>query len=296
MANLNELAGLKLTAIAQEALPVLQAKVPLLSLFTTDFSSDVAQVGSAVSTRIPTAMTAAAYTRANGYTPLEASSSAVTVTLNKHYHYTIGYDDSEVGSVGLAKLNSTFIEPAINSIVNQVQSDLFGLITAGNFSVAGYSASYASFGFGGLVGCSKILDVSGAMAPRAALLNVNTYYDLLDDIKANYVIGDTAPIRAGTIGNIAGVSVAMAPGIGSGVGLAGFVAGKDAIAMAARVPALTGASGIQVENVTDPNSGFTVQLRQWYSADRGMHMISAVAIYGVAKGNGSSGVRILTTD
>lgn len=296
MANLNELAGLSLTAIAAEALPVLQKKVPMLSLFSTDFSSDVAQVGSAVSTRIPTANTAAAYARASGYTPLEASSSAVTVTLNKHYHYTIGYDDSEVGNVGLAKLNATFIEPAIYSIVNQVQADLFALITAGNIPVVVYSASYANFGFGGLVGGLKALDISGSHSPRAAILNVNTYYDLLDDIKANYVIGDTQPIRAGVIGNIAGASVAMAPTIGAGVGLAGIVAGKDAFAIAARVPSLTNVGSVQVQNVTDPDSGFTVQLRQWYSPDRGMHMVSAIAIYGVSLGNGKSAGRILTTD
>lgn len=296
MANLNELAGLKLTAIAAEALPVLQAKVPLFSLFSTDFSSDVAQIGSAVSTRIPTAMTAAAYARSSGYTPLEASSSAVTVTLDKHYHYTVGYDDSEIGSVGLTKLQNTFIQPAINSIVNQVQSDLFALITSGNYPQVGYSASYANFGFSGLVNAAKYLDASGSNAPRAALLNVNTYYDLLDDIKANYVIGDTAPIRAGTIGSIAGINVAMAPLVGSGVGLAGFVAGKDAAAIAARVPSLAAQGNVQVENVTDPDSGFTVQLRQWYSPDRGMWMVSAIAIYGVAKGNGKSGIRLLTTD
>lgn len=296
MANLNELAGLQLTAIAAEALPVLQKAVPLFSLFSTDFSSDVATVGSAVSTRIPTAMTAAAYTRASGYTPLEASSSAVTVTLNKHYHYTVGYDDSEVGNVGLTKLQNTFIQPAIYSIVNQCQSDLFALITSGNFPAVGYSASYANFGFSGLVAAQKCLDISGSMAPRGAILNVNTYYDLLDDVKANYVIGDNTAIRAGVVGNIAGSRVVMAPTIGTGVGLAGFVAGKDAIAMASRVPSVQGSSIVEVANVTDPDSGFTVQLRQWYSPDRGMWMITAVAIYGVAKGNGLSGVRIITTD
>ena len=128
-------------------------------------------------------------------------------------------------------------------------------------------------------------------------MNVNTYYDLLDDIKANYIIGDTTPIRAGTIGSIAGINVAMAPQVGQGSGsLAGFVAGKDALAIAARVPSAASSAAVQVENVTDPDSGFTVQLRQWYSPDRGMWMITAVAIFGVSKGNGKSLSRIVTID
>lgn len=298
----NSLGGLALTAIAAETLPVLQAATPAFSLISTDFSSDVASIGSAVATRIPAAATATAYDRANGYVNSECygTSSAVTVTLNKHYHMTLGFDDSEVGNIGLAKLQSTFIQPAVYAIVNQAQSDLFGLITTAFPGV--YSASYQNFGFTGLTTCAAGLDNSGSNAPRAAFLGTNLYYDVLDDLKAVSVVGADSLIRAGNIGQIAGVQVALAPtttfgggSVGSG-GLAGFFCGKDALAMAARVPAVAGSAAVEIQNVTDPKSGFTLQLRQWYSPDRGMHMLSAVAIYGVSRGNTSSGLRILTTD
>lgn len=297
MANLNELAGLSLTVIAAETLPVLQKKVAMFDLFSTDFSPEVQAQGSAIVTRIPSAQTAAAYSRTTGYTPLEASSSAVTVNLNKHYHYTVGFDDSEIGNVGLTKLINTFIEPGVNAIVNQVQSDVFALITAGNYPVSTFSASYTGFGFTGLTGAASVLDKSGSNAPRSAILNVPLFYDVLDDIKANYIIGDTSAIRAGEIGSLAGIKVAMSPSVGAGVGLAGFVAGKDAIAIAGRLPSagVQDGAGVQVANVT-AGGGFSIQLRQWYSPDRGMWMLSAVGIYGVSKANGSSLVRIITTD
>jgi hypothetical protein len=298
MSTSNTLNGLSLTAIAAETLPVLQKKLAPFSLYSTDFTSDVATAGSAVSTRIPDAVTAAAYSRATGYTDLGATSSVVTVTLNQHIHYTVGFDDSEIGNVGLAKLQGTFITPAVNAVVNHMQSASFALVNSTNYPAVAYSASYANFGFTGLIAGNKVLDKSGSMAPRGAVLNPETYYDLLDDVKANYVIGDNTAIRAGEVGEIAGTKVVMSVGAAlPGTGLAGFVCGKDAIAIAARVPSLAGSTnGVETVNVTDPDSGFTVQLRQWYSADEGMWKISAIGIYGVSKANGSSLARIITTD
>lgn len=294
MAN-NLLNGLNLETIAAETLPVLQRAIPMFSLISTDFSSDVATIGSGVSTRIPKAKTAVAYSRGDGYKESETSSSAVTITLNKHYHVTIGFDDSEVSNIGLPKLQNTFIQPAVFGIVKQVQDDLYNLMTSAY--PIGYSASYANFGFSGLTACAKILDNSGSSAQRAAFLGTNVYYDVLDELKAVSVVGADSLVRQGNIGDIAGIKVALSPTSKfAGEGLAGFVCGKDALAMAARVPTLSTAGSVQVENVTDQNSGFTLQLRQWYSPDKGMHMLSAVSIYGVAQGNVYSGVRVITTD
>ena len=291
----NGLLGLSLTVIAEQSLPVLQKRLAPLALFTTDFSSEVATMGSAVSTRIPDQLVAQDYSRATGYNALAASSSAVTITLNKHKHFTIGFDDSEVGNIGLPLLQSVFIEPAINSILNAVQNDVLTILTSSLYPST-YSASYASFGFSGLVNGQKTLDASGSNSPRGALLGTNLYYDLLDDIKGVYSTGADA-LRRGEVGMIANVGTALVPStFFAGTGLAGFIGGKDAVAMAARLPGVPASPFITIANITDPISGFTVQLRQWYSPDEGMWKLSAVAIYGVVMGNPSSGVRILSTD
>jgi hypothetical protein len=294
----NLLNGLSLTVIAQEALPVLQAKLAPLGLFTTDFSSEVATVGSAVSTRIATAMTAQDYSRATGYVANTVSSSAITVTLNKHKYFVAGFDDSEVGNIGLSKLEQTFIQPMANAIGNAMQNDLLALITTAYPQA--YSASYASFGFAGITAVAKVLDNSGSNAPRGVLLGTNVFYDVLDDIKGVYSVGADA-LRKGTVGELAGMQVAQVPsaifgGLASSqaAGLAGFMAGQDALVIAARLPGIP-SGNVETANLTLPN-GFTVQLRKWYSPDEGMWKLGAVAIYGVSRGNVSSGVRILTTD
>jgi hypothetical protein len=289
----NSLNGLNLTVIAAEALPVLKAKLAPIALFTTDFSEEVAMKGSAISTRIASVMTAQDYDKSTGYNPQNATSSAVTVTLNKHKHYTVGFDDAEVGNASLPVLQNTFIAPAINAICAAVQSDLLALMTTAFPAV--YSASYASFGFAGVTTAAKVLDNSGSNAPRAALLGTNLYYDVLDDIKGLYTVGADA-LRAGNVGMLGNVATALVPtSTFAGTGLAGFVGGKDALCIAARLPGVP-SGNIEVANVTDPDSGFTVQLRKWYSPDEGQWKLSAVAIYGVIRGNTSSGVRVITTD
>lgn len=289
----NSLGGVNLTVIAQEILPVLQARLAPIGLYTTDFSSEVATLGSAVSTRVATAMTAIDYSRANGYAAQNSTSSVYTVTLDKHKHFTIGWDDSEVGNASLPVLQRTFIQPAVNAICNAVQSDMLALITTAYPSC--YSASYGSFGFAGITTCAKVLDNSGSNAPRAALLGTNLFYDVLDDIKGLYTVGAEA-LRQGQVGTLGNVATALVPtSTFGGTGLAGFCGGKDALLIASRLPGVP-SGNIQVETVTDPVSGFSVQLRQWYSADQGMWKVTAVAIYGVLRGNTSSGVRIITTD
>lgn len=296
----NAINGVNLTVIAQESLPVLQARLAPINLFTTNFSNEVTTVGSGVTTRVATAMTAGDYSRTAGYGISAASSSVFTVVLNKHKHYTVGFDDSEVGNTSLPVLQSTFIQPAINAICNSVQADLFALMTTA--FPAYYSGAYASFGFGGITAGAKILDNSGSNTPRAALLGTNLFYDVLDDIKGIYSAGSEA-LRNGQVGVLGNVSTALVPsatfsGYTAGVntsGLAGFIGGKDSLLIAARLPGVP-SGNVQVANVTDPNSGFTVQLRQWYSLDDGMWKISAVSIYGVLRGNTSSGARIITVD
>jgi hypothetical protein len=224
----------------------------------------------------------------------EASSSAITVTLDKHKYFVASFDDSEIGNASLPVLQRTFIQPAVNAICNAVQADLLALMTTAYPYV--YSASYASFGFAGISTCAKVLDNSGSNSPRAALLGTNLYYDVLDDIKGIYSAGADA-LRAGKVGMLGNVSTCLVPtSTFGGIGLAGFVGGTDALCIASRLPGIPSDSTVQTAVLTDPTSGFSVKLRQWYDPSAGLWNIGAMAIYGVVRGNTSSGVRIITTD
>ena len=69
--------------------------------------------------------------------------------------------------------------------------------------------------------------------------------------------------------------------------LEGFVCGKEALIIAARQPALPENWAGAVESVQDPDTGITLQLRNWYEGKDGAQYITATLIYGVAAGTDS---------
>ena len=298
MANTySNIAGIPLTVIAQETLPVLQKLLPKFSAFTSDFSGDASPVATAVVTRIPSVITAQDWATGTGYATMPATSSAVTITLNNHKHITLGFTDVELQQGGLAMLQRTFVTPAIFGVVNAMASTVFTMVSCSNFPMVGYSGS--AFTFDNFSSAIQALDLSGSQGPRNVILNTPTYFSLLSDVKQNYVIGDSSVIREGVIGNLAGAQVWEVPGFTNGGAIAGaldsgFACTPSGIAIAARVPQVPGnlAYG-EIASVTEPKSGFTIQLRSWYDMTLGQTKFSTTVIYGAAVGNTSCLARII---
>jgi len=291
MANTySNISGIPLTVIAQETLPVLQKLLPNFSAFTSDFSVNAAPVATAVVTRIPSAMTAASWDQSTGYVTAPATSSAITVTLGNHKHTTIGFTDVELQQGGLALLQRTFIQPAIYATVNSMATSLYALVTGSVFTAAGYSGS--AFTFDNYSSAVSALHTSGALGPKNVILNTATYYSLMSDVKQNYVIGDPSVIRQGVIGDLAGATVWLSPSFTNGQATAqdfsGFACTPSALCIAACVPQVPGNLNYgEIVNVTEPQSGFTIQLRSWYDMTLGQTKFTSTIIYGVAAGNTS---------
>jgi hypothetical protein len=284
-----------LTLIADKALPVLTASVPFLGAFSTDFSDQVATQGTAIATRIPAAMTPTAFSNVTGYVGQDVSPTAVTVTLNQHYYNQVSFTDAEVANLGLDRLVNTFVGPMIKGLVKKVGDDIYGLITTGNYPVTAYTGT--TYTFPNLVQAPMAsLIASGVGEGKAIVLNPTAYYGLVNDVKANSTIGDLTTIRDGILPNLGGAAVVRADALPSTSNLFGFACGQSAIAIAARVPNLEGVDSAlgEIVNVTDASSKFTVQLRKWYSFDRGLWQIAAVAIYGFSKGNANALARLVT--
>src|ERR1044071_7412955 len=279
MANtINTNGGLSLTVIAQEALPFLNPIAAKLAYFSTDFSSEVAQVGAAVSTRIVTAMTSSQYDATTGYAGVAGTATAVTCTLNQHYIRPVYFSPVEVATIGLDKLMSTYVGPAIAAVGNDVMKQVYQLATIGNYAVAAVSSSGANFNYNCVLSGSKVLDLSGSNAPRATVLTPRLYSGIVSELKQNYVIGDSTVIRNGELGlldNSMTVKDALLPSLGQG--LAGFIAGKDAIAIATRVPPAPPAS---IESVlVEGPGGLTLQLQRFYSPHLGQWAIVPEIIF-----------------
>ena len=294
---MNTLGGINLAQIAQQTLETLSAEMPIVSAFTTDFSSDIADVGESVSTRVASAVSAGDAT--SGYSATDVTSTAKTITLNKHKHFTAKFTDLEIAKGGLSMLERTFVRPAVHSVVNAMMDDMLALVTDTNFADE-VDVAAANFG------ADEVADLAGDLttknvpkSDRALIIKPTYFANLAQDnaIQASYAYGNTSAIRDNVVPRVHGFNVyeysdipANAYNIGSPAvshSLQGFACGPEALLIAGRQPALPENWAGAVESVQEPGTGVTLQLRNWYEGKDGAQYITATLIYGVATGTDS---------
>lgn len=289
----NQLNGLSLTAIAEESLPQLQAAIPPLLAFNTDFSGDTAAAFSGISTRYPSSTTASYYTRAAGYVANDASSSAVTITLSDVLYSAAAFTDYEVSTITMPRLINTFLKPCMNAVVTSIFNNVVSPIKFATYGSASFTGSSFTFDnyYQSVIGKLK---TNGVTSDKSVVLNSSYFGKLLSDVKQNYVIGTPDVIRNGTIGTLGGATPYEAPGLGSnGEALVGFGCGKEALTIATRQPVIAVSSGIEdVAEVVEPMSGLTFQLRLSRNPWTGLTYIGYYILAGSAIGNPNALVRI----
>tara|TARA_Y100001963_G_scaffold127141_1_gene180301 strand:+ start:114 stop:995 length:882 start_codon:yes stop_codon:yes gene_type:complete len=284
----NTLGGINLAQIAQQTLETLSAEMPVVSAFTTDFSSDVADVGESVSTRVASAVSAGDAT--SGYSATDVTSTAKTITLNKHKHFTAAFTDLEIAKGGMDMLERTFVQPAVHSVVNAMMDDLLALVVNATYSnnTVVTAANFGADDVATLAGDLTTLNVP--RGGRAMVIKPAYYAALAKDnaIQASYAFGNPGAIQDNNIPRVHGFDVLEYSDIpANSENLEGFVCGKEALIIAGRQPALPENWAGSVESVQDPDTGITLQLRNWYEGKDGAQYITATLIYGVAAGTDS---------
>jgi len=284
----NTIGGINLAQIAQQTLETLSAEMPVVSAFTTDFSNDVADVGESVSTRVANAVTAGDAT--SGYSATDVTSTAKTITLNKHKHFTAAFTDLEIAKGGMDMLERTFVRPAVHAVVNAMMDDLLALALTATFSneKVVVASSFGADDVADLAGDLTVLNVP--KADRALVIKPAYYANLAQDnaIQASYAYGGPGSIRDNAVPKVHGFNVYEYSDIpANGESLEGFACGKEALVIAGRQPALPENWSGAVESVQDPGTGITLQLRNWYEGKDGAQYITATLIYGVATGTDS---------
>jgi len=284
----NSIGGLNLAQIAQQTLETLSAEMPVVSAFTTDFSSDVADVGESVSTRVASAVSAGDAT--SGYSATDVTSTAKTITLNKHKHFTAAFTDLEIAKGGMDMLERTFVQPAVHSVVNAMMDDLLALVVNATYSnnTVVTAANFGADDVATLAGDLTTLNVP--RGGRAMVIKPAYYAALAKDnaIQASYAFGNPGAIQDNNIPRVHGFDVLEYSDIpANSENLEGFVCGKEALIIAGRQPALPENWAGSVESVQDPDTGITLQLRNWYEGKDGAQYITATLIYGVAAGTDS---------
>jgi hypothetical protein len=277
----NTLNGVNLAVVAQRTLDTLLLRFPMASAFSTDFSSDVANVGESVTTRVASQPTVQDFTATTA--AANVTTTARTISLSAYSGVRVGFTDMEWSKSSI-NLNDIFVGPVANTVIKAIMDDVLARVTAANFGTAGFTGAASTFDADDVVDLATTLDAANVPFNPRSLVITPTYYGALakdNAIQSAYAYGDDGAIKRNRFPMVHGFEVAQYNGIPSNSeNLVGFAAGPQGLLIAARVPAIPDAFPGEIESATDPESGLTIQVRKWYSADDRKHYMEAGVIHG----------------
>lgn len=292
----NTIGGVSLGYIAQQTIETLVPELPKLKLFANDFSDETPNGASSITSRVVTQPTSGTDIAAAGGPAAAAQNTTITpvqITLGGLKGFAIGFTD-EQWAKSVVNLHDLFIQPGLNSIAGGMIADALACVTIANFSSFQLLAAPAG---------SDVLALKGVL--DAAYVPANERFILWDATRHNSILADTSIRTAYAFGNPELIQKGEIPSL-FGFGpiseyvnmpsnnqhLAGIAAHKSAIALAARAPVVPEKFVGEIENVTEPESGLTIQVRRWYSQDLGQYFLGMFGMWGAAAANKSALVRI----
>ena len=276
----------------------------------TDFSNYVDRIGNVVHTRLAAPLTAQTYDPTQGFLEQSAVASDIAVQLNTQTYVDVAFTDIEQGSISAEMLRRVFLTPMSQAVAKSMFDNLLGLCTSGNFSNVAYSGATSGFTrAGGVVPItSKLTSMNIPYEGRTALIGPDAYAQLLaDPTIAQYLsIGDNTIIREGQasenangyLGKIHGIKFweyAGFPNPGTYPELTGIASAKQGLILATRVaPQINTGGGIS-EVITDEDSKFALNFRQYYIWNEAKLHLNINFIQGSAVGNPNGLARIVFT-
>ena len=287
MANQN--ATVNAPLIAQQALTTLLAKFPVLTQIATDFSDQSVKFQQDIVTHIVTPTVAQDFDPATGYVPSDQAQVDVNVKIDRHAYAGYAITDVE-RSTSVIDLNQRYADKVAYALGRKVSDDLFGLIVAANFANV-TTVDATTFGR------DTIVDIATKMNKRfipdmGRFMFVNSdYYNALQKDEALYKAYIAPPVGdvvvTGVLPNVNGFTVAEYSALpDNGERLMGFAGIKEGLVMAARVPDVPEYTGdTEINVVTDPRTGLSVQVRDRYDGRLGRQEVSYTLMYGFTAAN-----------
>jgi hypothetical protein len=288
--------------IAQKALETLVARLPILRKISTDFSDQKQKFGENVIVHVVSPAAAAEFSSSTGYVVSERTQNDVAVPMDHHIHHTYGVGVQEASSSRVDLINR-FATTAAYSLGANIVSALCALVKKANFA----NETVIALGTGGdgfnRKGVIKVGTALGKrfVAPfdRFMLLNSDYYGSLCNDI--TIVGGMNNPgqktIQSGVLPDVHGFEVSEYVSLpDNSQNLVGFAGTVDSLALATRIPddPGQGASNCSITIATEPQTGLSIQVREWYNPDMAQYRRSYTLMFGVAKAQTAALQRIVS--
>ena len=260
----NALNGVFLTRIAKLTLDALLTSPLPVTSFWTDFSDELVPSGNAVTTRYPNALTVQNF--ASAKTAIDSNTVSRTITLDKYIGVPVQFTDQEMAFSDV-KLLDMFVKPAITALFENVMATQLALVTVANFSSNNICLA-ADFTAANVARISRIQTaLKVPTANRHLLINPN-YAEVLkkdSSVNASYAYGPGFSIVHGVIPSVYGYTVHEWNGtIPTTNNLAAIAFVPQALLLAIRAPVQPRNWYGEVRNITDPDTGLTIQFRDYY--------------------------------
>jgi hypothetical protein len=288
----NSLGSLTSNLISSIMLEATLKRLAPLRLMTSDFSGEALDFGQAIKVRTATPASVADYNTSTGYVAANATTTDYTVTLDKHKHVTLAFNDQEYTGTKRGLIEEQ-VRVSAYALADQIIVDTLALVVAATFTNTTEFCLEASFDRAQLLKLRSSLNLAGAPdTNRLALLTTGAFTALTGDAKIisrDYSDSDNIDMGSGALRNVAGFSgVYEVPSMAVATVRNGFALHPSALCIATRVPKDPGIGGANIpgviENITDPNTGFTLQSRTWYDMKLGTMNQTWTVMYGVAAG------------
>lgn len=290
---------LNLTTIAQSALNAFVSRLTPLRAFSTNFSSEFIEKKEKVEVPYyPLAAEAKDFTHATGYEDENSEVDAKELAINKHKYVIWNLTDTEMANSPVIELERFGMQKGF-SLAKKVLQDVFSIVLAANFGAPAFTGSASGFD------SDDVIDIEGAcntadMPEEMRSLIVSNAYNtaLLKDgsIKNALNFGNNQAITTGKVPNILGFDYYRSNLIpGNGENLVGMAVYPSAILIAMRVLAPHKSNKYSiVDVVTDPETGITIQILEWYDETHRVVKRVMECNYGYAVGESAALKRLVS--
>lgn len=299
--------------IANRGFTAFLAKLAPLGAFTTDYSSEVAEQGDAVKTRIVPAAAAAGDLQSTHSGVRSASAgdktlTGVSVTLNQQPISGFHITDEEAKKIGSGIWNDTFtrlVNTSAYSVANAVLNYVFNLVTAASYSNLAFTGAASTFDLADVMDINAVLAAAGwpvDLDGEIAMVLSPTYRAALkkdgavQDVSKSGIAG---VIARGALDQVDIFRLYQAPtlppagGTPAAENLTGFVATQEALAVAMRpVDSQVPSDLVDQRLMVDPDTGATMVFRSFYDPDKGKLYNTFETLFGAGVGKATALQRI----
>lgn len=298
--------GMTADNIAQLGISTLEKALVAMSGFCTDLSTDIAEQGTTVSTRIVPAATAATDlvdNESGSYAAVtdDQTTTAVQVTLDPHPVTGFHLTDAQAQQIAAGVWSDTsrrLVRSHVRGIAEDILDSLFALVTNANYSTAGLTSTAANFDADDVADLRVVCDDAGWPGDEGVMVLNSSMYGALvkDNAIQDFSASQSDALRSGTLPNLSGFTVIKAPTLpANSENLAGFVALPDAMAIAMRgVDTQARDEFLSYQILQDDSVGAVMTYSAVFTKTyrRIEHVFEA--LYGVQKAQAASLKRIVT--